>query len=315
MSEYSIHAAQVGATALPGITGQTIQRQREKHQPVTAGGMFHRLRSIKRQVGLVNLTTSGLKAILDLMPQGTGATALPYPHAKIGSGTELTLWGVKGEDDLSRRATGTVHEKLLISKGLLALQRIAWREAGEPAVATVNAWPLSTDGETEYWTASADASPPALVDESDFTLYSAKVGTAGSLVAIPEPTDLELAFEAPAVPRFGFPGARRPTYIAGAPSEGYLAIACSLKTPDRSLFRTYGEGFAGSAERVLELIFKNYGQAAERGTATVTLTLKCTVECTQADDAHPGSVNLLAQALNTDLTGAVWPFTWATAAA
>lgn len=302
MTEHYIHAAAIGATILPGATGQTIERQRDHHAPESPGNVWNRLRSIKRQVGLVSLTSGGVAAILGLMPQGSGPTQLPVPCMALGA-NPLVLWAVANQDNVPLLEQTNLHEKISIAKGVLALRRLSWREAGEPVLATMTAWPLSADGEASYWSMTAEAAPTAPPVDADYTLDSLTIGE----TPVAPFTDLEVEIDCPWTPRFKNPKSRYPDYIAGAGSRGICNVRIGWRSLDRSLLRSFGEGFSGGAVQVVELILRDYANMAQRGSNVFKLKLNCVIEAAQAEDARPSTVQVTCHSISTDGTN---PFLW-----
>ena len=303
MTEHYIHAASIGATILPGVTGQAIERQREKHRPETAGNLWTRLDALKRQVGMISLTTSGVKQLLDLMPQGTGATQLPVPCMKLSAGAPLTLWAISNQDDVPLPTAGAVHEKLLINLGAVALRRLAWRESGEPMVATATCWPISADGEAPYWAASQAALPTVPPVDSDMTLDAVSIGG----VPLEDVSDIEVEIDCPWTPSFKLPKSRYPDYLSAAGARGICAVRFGWRSRDRSLLRAWGEGYKGGAVQTVELTLRDYAQAAERGATTFKLDLKCTIEAASVEDGRPSTVQVNCASLSTD---GLNPFRW-----
>lgn len=305
-TKYAIHAAALGSTVWPGITGQAISKQREIHRPHTAGNSWNRLTSVKRQVNMGSLTTSGLKAVLDAMPQGT-TSGLPYPC--LGLTTDaLNLWAFKEDDTLPKFAAGSTHEKLVIAAGFLALKGVSWREPGEPAVAKVDFYALSADGTTSPWVASAAAAPSVPPAESDFELDSLAI--AGT--TLDDISDLELSYDTQVKLRWAKSFGLYPTYIS-ALTEGMIDVGLRFRCQDRSLFRTYGDFFFGGVKKTITLTFKDYAQGGARGTASCTLTLDALISADEADDGFPSSLMINAMAIKTTTDG-VHPHTWTTAA-
>jgi hypothetical protein len=303
MTEHYIHAASIGASVLPGVTGQAIERQREKHRPDTAGNLWTRLDSLKRQVAMVSLTTSGVKQLLDLMPQGSGATQLPVPCLKLSAGAPLTLWSISNQDDVPLPTAGNVHEKLLINLGAVALRRLSWREPGEPVVATATCWPLSADGEASYWVPSQAALPTVPPVDNDYTLDAVSIGG----TPIDNFGDLDLEIDCPWTPGFKLPKSRYPDYLSAAGARGTCSVKIGWRSRDRTLLRVWGEGYKSSAVQTVELTLRNYGQAAERGVTTLLMDLKCTVEATSIEDGRPSTVQVNCASLSTDGAN---PFRW-----
>ena len=303
MTEHYIHAAAIGATVLPGVTGLTAERQREYHRPESAGNLWPRLDAIKRQIAVVSLTTSGVKALLDLMPQGLGATALPVPCLKLSPAAPLKMWAISNQDDVPLPTAGSAHELLTVNLGPVVLRRLAWREPGEPVVATVTAWPLSADGVASYWAPSLAGLPTIPPVDADYTIDSVKI--AG--VEIDNLSDLDVEIDCPWTPRFRSPSSRYTDYVAAAGARGRCAVKIGWKSLDRTLLRVWGEGYKSGAVQTVAIVLRDYGQAAERGATTYNLDLKCTIEATSVEDGRPSSVQVNCHSLSTD---GLNPFRW-----
>lgn len=305
---FVVHAATIGTTDLPGVIGAAVESGRTAHRPVTASNPWNRLASIARYAGAVTLTTTGLKALLDKMPQGSGAAALPYPCMSLaGDAPGLTLWSLKQDDLLPKLASGTVHEKMVIGAGLLSLTELSWQGNGNPVQATARCLPLSADGAASYWTKSQAVAPSLAPLEADYEVTS----VTWNGTAIPEVSGLTLSIDAPATVRHNV-GKTYPQSLAGAPSGGVVGVTARIQCPDSALLRSWGEGFEGSALRSLVIVCKDFAQAAERGSSTVTITIVGTGEVVQAQRGRPDSVELLVTAVK-GTTDASVPFTWATA--
>lgn len=304
MTDHFIHAASLAGTTLTGVSGQTIEVQREKHDPESPGNIWNRLKAIKRQSAMISLTTASVKQVLDLMPQGSGATALPVPCLKLSAGAPLALYTVSNQDDVPLPTAGSVHEKLLVNLGAVALRRLSWSEPGEPMVANLTAWPLSADGETLYWTASQVALPsPAAVD-ADVTLDYLTIGGGSPVEGI---SDLELEIDCPWTPRFKLPKSRYPDYISSAGARGICKVRLGYKAQDRSLLRAWGSGYKGSAIQTVELGLRDYAQAAERGTNVTKIELKCLMEVTGVEDGRPSTATVNCESISADGSN---PFRW-----
>lgn len=303
---FIIHSAQLGTAVLPGVTGAAVEAQRETHRPATASNRWHRLASIARYMGSINITTTGIKDLLDQMPQGSGAAALPYPCVSLAT-KNLTCWNLLQDDVLPQLASGNVHEKLLVAKGLAALSELSWGGPGQPVQARVQAWPLSADGSASYWTKSQAAAPAAPPAESDFEVSSVTWGG----VAITELSGLQLSIQAPTNPVHPV-GKLYPTKLSAVPSSGVVAITARMQVPDLTLLRSWGEHFAGGAVGDLVIVCKNYAQAAERGSSTVTITLRGTAEAMGATGGRPGQSELMVSSVQ-DATDGTNPFSWETA--
>ena len=237
------------------------------------------------------------------MPRGSGATILPVPCLKLDATNTLTLWALKGQDDLPLFDQSSVHEKMVISKGLLALRRISWREPGEPVVASLTGWALSADGITAPWVLSQAALPALPPTESDFTLDSLSIGG----TALEDVSDLEIEFSAPWTPRWKAPSHRYPGYLSSSAARGICEVTATFKSSDRSLLRAWGPGFKGAAIDNFALVFRDYAQAAERGITTIPLSIAGTVEVSGAEDGRPSSVQVKVSSLSTDGSN---PTTW-----
>lgn len=303
---FIIHSASLGSTVLPGVTGHAIEVGRESHRPVTASNRWNRLASVARYLGTVNLTTTGIKALLDAMPQGSGAAALPYPCCSLAA-NNLTLWQLKQDDILPALASGSVHERMVIAAGLASLSELSWGGVGQPVQARVQAWPLSADGDASYWAKSQQAAPASPPLEADFEVESVTWGG----VAIPEVGNLQLSIQAPINPVHPV-GKLYPTKLSAVPSSGVVAVTARLQVPDAALLRSYGEHFAGGALGNLVITMSNFAMAAERGALSVTLTLRGTAEVAGATAGRPGQTDLLISSVQ-DATDGTHPFSWATA--
>jgi hypothetical protein len=303
MTEHFIHAATLAGATLTGVTGQTIEVTREKHEPESPGNIWNRLRAIKRQSAMIALSTSSVKQVLDLMPQGSGATAFPVPCLKLSAGAPLALYTVNNQDDVPLPTAGTVHEKLLVNLGAVALRRLTWAEPGDPIVASLNAYPLSADGEALYWAASQVALPAQAAVDADCTLDYITVG--GS--AIEAIHDVELDIDCPWTPRFKLPKSRYPDYISSAGARGICKVKLAYKSSDRTLLRAWGSGFKGSSIQTVELGLRDYAQAAERGATVYKIELKCLMEVTGAEDGRPSSASVTCESISTD---GLTPFRW-----
>jgi hypothetical protein len=302
MSNFLIHSVVAGATALPGVVGSGSEVGKVTHEPATASNVFNRLRSVKRYAGTATFESTGLRALLDLMPQGS--PALPYPCADIASiATGLKFYSLQQDDVLPRLKTGSVHELLTISAGQIAITRIGWDGVGEPITAQVRVTPLSTDGTTTYWPCTAVAAPSNPPLEADFEVT--RMRFAGT--DITELGNFDLSFNAPIALRYQV-GKVYPQGLTLAPAGGLVEITASMQVPERSYHRTWGDAFQAPGDLIIDC--KNYAQAAERGATTCTMTLRCTGEVETNTDGRPSSTRLLFKSIKDD-AGAGLGFAWA----
>ena len=285
MSTWLLDAAYLHTTALPGLSGAMVETKRELNEPVSASHRHQRLRSIARHAGGANLTTTGIKTLLSNMPQGSGATALPYPCASIASfASGITLWAVQQDDILPQIAAGSVHEKMVITKGLISLLGWQWGGVGQSVSAQARITPLSSDGTAAYWAKTgalaAPAAPPA---ETDFEVTS--ITWKG--VAIPEVTRVEAAVDAPL--QLFYPVQKiYPTRLVGAPAAGLIGHRVSLQVPDATLLRSMGENLDGPGDLIIGMT--NFAQAsATRGAETVSWALRATAEIETDERGRPNS--------------------------
>jgi hypothetical protein len=302
MTEYHIDAAQLGSTVLTGTTGRAMELTRDMHRPETAGNFWNRLSAIKRKGAVITLTTASAKQLLDLMPQGS-SPALPVPLVEITEGAPLTLWAIKDQDNLPLPATGVVHEKLVITKGVIALRRMAWAEVGDPTMLTATVWPLSTDGEAPLWTATEAAKPNLPPVDQDMTLEYLKIGS----TEVDSISDLSLEIECPWQPRWKSPRAVYTDYLATAGPRGIIVVRASWRSMDRSLLRLWGDGFKDDAVQTITIATRTYGQLADRGDVTDAMDLQCSLEVSSVEDGRPGTVQVTATSISTDGTN---PFRW-----
>jgi hypothetical protein len=303
---FVIHSAAIAGTFLPGVLGHAVEAGREVHRPETASNLFHRLASVGRYNGMATFQTSGIKALLDLMPQGAGAAQLPYPCLDLSVGSGLELWQLKQDNVLPKLATGTVHEKLVIAKGQLAITDFSWGGMGQPLIADLKCYPLSADGIASYFTKSAVAAPALPPLEGDYEIAS--VTWAGTAIEV---ESFGLNIQAAVQPRWGN-GKPYPQFLSSSPAGGVVSIGARLQVADSALFRSWGENFQAGAVGNLVIVAKNFALAAERGANTVTLTLRGVAEFQSLSGGRPGSGELQVTSLKDD-TGTVVPLTWATA--
>ena len=276
---YTLHAAQLGTTILPGVSGVAIDAGRQIHQSQGAGNLYARTASIARYAGKVDLTTTGLAAAL-----GELDLTAAIPAQKLAT-KNLTCWATKVDDVMPAYTAGSTHEKILIALGLITLNKLSWSRPGEAAVASLEAWPLSADGAAEFWTKSAAALPTQVGTDADYDLDSLTIGGTGYNLI----TDLELSPSSNPAPEWPARGID-PTFIRQAPATGPISIGMSFRSEDRSLLRTAGQHFSGGAVVSVVAVFKNFAPGAARGASTVTVTLTGLVHVAQATDARPGSV-------------------------
>lgn len=302
MTEFYIHAANLGATVLTGTTGRAIELRKNKHMPETAGNLWHRLNAIKTYSSEVSLVTASAAQLLGLMPQGS-APAIPVPYTLITDAQKLTLWAIKQQDDVPLPTAAAEHEKIEIAKGLIAMRRMSWSEVGDPAILTASAWPLSANGVDSYWAMTQAAKPTMPPVDSDMTLDYVKIGT----TEVDSFRDLDIEVDVPWTPTFKYPKSIYQDYLSAAGARGLFAVRFNWRSSDRALLRAYGDGYLGSAIQTVEIRLRNYANMATRGDTYYKMDLKCLVEVASAEDGRPGSVQVSCSSISEDGGN---PFRW-----
>jgi hypothetical protein len=301
MSTYLVHAATLGASPqrLAGMTGVAVEAGRGKRLAAGAGNRFHRMAAATVYAQRLNLTTTGVKQLLLLLNQ-TMAT----PCADLSTVGPLDCFAIKADDVLPADASGTVHEKLSIAKGLIYVPRFSWEKPGEALIAEVVAMPLSADGAASGWATTLVAAPTTPGVDADYDLATLTLGGA-TLTGV---SGLEIRCDLSPQPQYN-PGNIYPTYIRSVNSQGAIPISASFTCADRDLLRSAGQHFRGDAVQTLALTFQRFKpQAARDATDNFSMSLVGAVTIDSASDQRPGSVRVTIDGITAD--GATTPFDW-----
>lgn len=300
MTDFRIHAATLGGTALPGCSGYAAEVGRSIAAFATSGAAHRRLIAAGRYAKAVDITTSGLFTVLSKL--GTPAT-VPVPCASLAGHVGGLVLAASAQDSILPADTAGAAELMTITNGLIALRGISWSQPGEACVCDVGVWPLSTDGAADAWTLTQGAIPALPASEEDYDLFSATwKGT-----ALDGMTGLQLSIATNPQVEFN-PGAVYPTMIRQAPSTGPIEVSAGFTLPDRAALRSYGQHFHGGAVGALALTFRRFSNAASHDAVNpVTLTLTGVAEVSQAQDGRPGSVSVTVHGVKTDGTS---PLAW-----
>ena len=300
MTDFRIHAASLGGTALPGCSGYAAEVGRSVSAFATSGAAHRRLIAAGRYAKAVSITTSGLFTMLSKL--GLPA-AVPVPCTSVISHLGGLILAASAQDPILPADTAGAAELMTITNGLLCLRGISWSQPGEACVCDVGVWPLSTDGQEDAWALSQGAIPALPASEEDYDLHAAT----WKGVALDGMTGLQLAIATNPQVEFN-PGSIYPTMIRQAPATGPIEVSASFTLPDRAALRAYGQHFHGGVVGPLVLTFRRFSNAAARDAVNpVVITLTGAAEVSQAQDGRPGSVSVTVHGVKTDGTS---PLAW-----
>lgn len=302
-TSYVIHAATWGTTKLAGCSGYAVSVGRSVRKMGNNGAINPRLISAGRYDHRVALTTRSLGTVLGKL--GSPAT-VPVPCASL-SGQTLVL-AVASEDDVLPVLNGTA-ELLTVPLGLILLAGLSWAQTGEGIESTLQVLPLSSNGTSDPWSKTTGALPALATDEEEWDVSGISWGGSELLGATGLRLNMDTRPEG-----IHNPGKIYPTTIRQAPATGPIDVTADITVPDRALFRTFGEHFAGGALGNLVITAVPFKQAAARDSGagkTATITLTGAAEIVDVADQAPGTSTLRVHGISTD--GVTPSLNWAVA--
>lgn len=164
---YRLGPVAVGATTIGGITAESCSINTEVNSESRSGEMYVRNKSIRRQRPDASFSTSDLAVALTAC--GTLGVSLAASPLAIYS----RLLGTDG-----KTASGSVHNKYTIRRGLLVPTRLSGRH-GDDASVDFQAH-VVYDGANDPIVLTANQSLPSAVDDNRWTISTASIGGIGS---------------------------------------------------------------------------------------------------------------------------------------
>ena len=255
---FSMSALQLNGTTFAGGQSFSYDPGLSVVSPTTDGASDEIFHSVQRSMPRIDFTTLELAALLNA--SFLAPTATP-PFLALNGTTGARLVGRLQATDSNAHAAGSVHESLVIARGLVYLTGIN-AQVGSPAELSGRILGKSADGDTNPVALSQIAAPSEPNTIAPYILDSVSInGTVDDAC-----TGVSLTIEAGE--RFEHGPNVFPTFV-GIGQGSAVKYRLQITTDDESLHRSVGDI---GAEQQVVVVIRNMTQGGTRGANTVTIT-------------------------------------------
>lgn len=243
----------VAGTTLTGMQDVTYQRRPQRFSLGASGTLHQTFHSIQREAPTLAIRTTGLQEVVSLL---TGSSDAPMISGQVTALLARTAAASPAYD-----AGATAHVLLTAALCETYLREVSWSD-GSPAMASLEAYPISSDGTTDPVIESAAPAPGVVTPVEAYTLTGCTLNAVNL-----DPESVTLAINPRAdngareCYRMGLPF---PTFCTKAPLAGPIEISATIETPLVS---------AAIGAGALVMTFTQMAQGGRLGGDTIVFTL------------------------------------------
>lgn len=281
LTEFGILHAELNGSSLNGAQGQAADHGSQIRSPSSDGSVQETLHYIPRYTPRADMSSLAIKTIMDLLNGSVYA-----PIKALNGTTGLALYGAKVASDAPAYASGTVHEKLVATHGVLAATGLSWQQDAEAVLSLAAILRSNDGGDSGPWTGSQATLPTIPTNEEAWTVTGLVIPTLAAS-GIDGLQSVELSMNPGIEPRWN--GSKPyPSLIRGGGANGPVQHRLSFSSSDQTLQRTLAGGVAYAGAVVLTLT--KYSQGAGLSATTFAFTLNdCLIVNADALSGQQGS--------------------------